>query len=81
MSLTDHDLSISMDSFRPLPKDILEMSESDTACQYCGVSYLLLSKYEQMVGHVRGLEAHLAGLQVRSLLPCQRNTPKNVLPF
>ncbi|KAJ3162005.1 hypothetical protein HDU86_005703 [Geranomyces michiganensis] len=52
-----------MDSFRPLPKDILEMSESDTACQYCGVSYLLLSKYEQMVTHVRGLEAHLAGLQ------------------
>ncbi|KAJ3181161.1 hypothetical protein HDU87_001290 [Geranomyces variabilis] len=63
MSITDHNLTISMDTFRPLPKDILEMSESDTACQYCGVSYLLLSKYEQMVGHVRGLEAHLAGLQ------------------
>ncbi|KAI8826651.1 uncharacterized protein EV422DRAFT_510971 [Fimicolochytrium jonesii] len=49
--------------FAPLPDEILHLSESETACQYCGISYLLLSKYERMLEHVRGLEKHLSGLQ------------------
>ena len=39
------------------------MSESETACQYCGISYLLLSKYERMEKHVKGLETHLMELK------------------
>ncbi|KAJ3039257.1 hypothetical protein HK097_002890, partial [Rhizophlyctis rosea] len=46
-------------SFRPLPDEILRMSEEETACQYCGISYLLLTKYERMANHVRGLEEQL----------------------
>ncbi|KAJ3022180.1 hypothetical protein HKX48_006816 [Thoreauomyces humboldtii] len=60
-----HELAQSTDmrSYRPLPAEILEMSEAETACQYCGISYLLLSKYERMVDHVKGLETHLVELQ------------------
>ncbi|RKO86285.1 hypothetical protein BDK51DRAFT_32609, partial [Blyttiomyces helicus] len=36
------------------------MSEGETACQYCGISYLLLRKYERMEEHVLGLEKELS---------------------
>lgn len=31
-----------------LSKDVREMSDSETACEYCGISYLLLNKYERL---------------------------------
>ncbi|KAI9361265.1 hypothetical protein DFJ73DRAFT_45646 [Zopfochytrium polystomum] len=48
---------------RPLPEDIISLDDSETACQYCGVSYLLLSKYDKMRTHVSKLEADLASLK------------------
>jgi hypothetical protein len=51
-------------SLRPLPEDIQQMTESETACQYCGISYLLLTKYEKMTLHVQQLEKQLQELQV-----------------
>ncbi|TPX62679.1 hypothetical protein PhCBS80983_g00364 [Powellomyces hirtus] len=59
----DSMLSTDLLSYKPLPDEILRMSEAETACQYCGISYLLLSKYERMVEHVKGLEEHLVHLQ------------------
>ncbi|KAI8895585.1 hypothetical protein BC833DRAFT_567351 [Globomyces pollinis-pini] len=47
----DNQLNNSDISFRklmPLPHEIQQMSEDETGCQYCGISYLLLSKYEKM---------------------------------
>ncbi|KAJ1555054.1 hypothetical protein HK405_003366 [Cladochytrium tenue] len=52
-----------LDECRPLPEDILALDDHQTACQYCGVSYLLLSKYEKMLLHVAKLEKHLAELK------------------
>ena len=48
---------------RPLPQDIQEMGESDTACQYCGISYLLLHKYEKMEAHVKTMEKEFLDLK------------------
>ncbi|KAJ3135034.1 hypothetical protein HK100_003089 [Physocladia obscura] len=50
-------------SCRPLPDDIATMSDGDTGCQYCGVSYLLLSKYNRIVKHVSTLEQQLETLK------------------
>ncbi|KAJ3187166.1 hypothetical protein HDU85_007204 [Gaertneriomyces sp. JEL0708] len=50
-------------SFFPLATDFDDADETSTACQYCGISYLLLTKYERMTRHVKGLEVELAKLQ------------------
>lgn len=55
---------ITMEQLRPLPDDIQAMHEQETACQYCGISYLLLSKYETMCRTVEKLEFELNGLKV-----------------
>ncbi|KAK5668539.1 hypothetical protein QVD99_005552 [Batrachochytrium dendrobatidis] len=52
-----------MSQYRPLPQDILNMSEMDTACQYCGISYLLLSKYENMEKHIQKVDIEMAQLK------------------
>ncbi|KAJ3199588.1 hypothetical protein HK099_003100, partial [Clydaea vesicula] len=49
-----------MESFKPLPEDLLD---TDTACKYCGISYLLLNKYEKTKLHVENLELKLSQLQ------------------
>lgn len=46
-----------------LPKEILEMGEADTACQYCGVSYLVHRESKM--------------LKVACLLRSSRNNIKN----
>ncbi|KAJ3330103.1 hypothetical protein HDU76_006426 [Blyttiomyces sp. JEL0837] len=48
---------------RPLPEDIAQLDDQETACQFCGVSYLLLSKYDRVVVHVSKLEKELKELQ------------------
>lgn len=50
---------------RPLPEEILAMDESETACQYCGISYLLLNKCERMEAQVREMEKERDELRVR----------------
>ncbi len=50
-------------NLRPLPDDIQKMSESETACQYCGISYLLLHKYEKMESHVKEIDLKFTELQ------------------
>ncbi|TPX41160.1 hypothetical protein SeMB42_g05692 [Synchytrium endobioticum] len=52
-----------LSELRPLPEDILLMNESETACQYCGISYLLQNKYEKLERHVRDLECDLQHLK------------------
>ncbi len=45
------DAAVNSDLFvveNPLPLEILEMSSEETACKYCGISYLLSTKYEKM---------------------------------
>ncbi|KAJ3290773.1 hypothetical protein HK104_006535, partial [Borealophlyctis nickersoniae] len=65
VSLPDHFSSASPSPpfttfpLRPLPEEILRMPEEETACQYCGISYLLLTKYERMENCVRELENQL----------------------
>eukprot|EP00842_Homolaphlyctis_polyrhiza_P001134 jgi/Hompol1/2020/HPOL_002804-RA len=49
--------------FRPLPEEILRMGEAETACQYCGISYLLLTKYERMEAHVKEVDMEFAKLK------------------
>ena len=46
----------------PLPQEITSLPDSATACTYCGISYLLLHKYESMQSHVQSLESRLARL-------------------
>ena len=53
-----------LSELRPLPEEILSMSESETACQYCGISYLLQNKYEKLERRVRDLESELQHLKV-----------------
>ncbi|KAI8852178.1 hypothetical protein BC829DRAFT_385332 [Chytridium lagenaria] len=55
--------SIILQKCRPLPEDIASMSESDTACTFCGVSYLMLRKYEELVKHVANVEEEMRGLK------------------
>ncbi|KNC97712.1 uncharacterized protein SPPG_07174 [Spizellomyces punctatus DAOM BR117] len=55
--------STDLTPYHPLPEEILQMSEAETACQYCGISYLLLTKYERMQEHVKGLEKDLRSMQ------------------
>ncbi|KAJ3271031.1 Leucine-, glutamate- and lysine-rich protein 1 [Terramyces sp. JEL0728] len=43
-------------ALRPLPEEILAMSESDTACQFCGISYLIQSKYDKMEKLVKDMQ-------------------------
>jgi len=50
--------------YKPLPQDILDMNESDTACQYCGISYLILSKYSKMEQYLKQQEKELQNLKV-----------------
>ncbi|KAJ3406544.1 hypothetical protein HDU80_011042, partial [Chytriomyces hyalinus] len=49
---------------RPLPEDIATLDDCDTGCEYCGVSYLLLSKYNRIVAHVSKLEKELETLKM-----------------
>ncbi|KAI9091546.1 hypothetical protein DFS34DRAFT_323851 [Phlyctochytrium arcticum] len=64
MSVSDPPpLQSDLTSYRPLPSDILELSEAETACHYCGISYLLLHKYERMREHVKGMENELSDLK------------------
>ncbi len=53
-----------MEHLRPLPIDIQTLDESEKACEYCGVSYLLLNKYNQMTIFIEDLESQLGELQV-----------------
>ncbi|KAJ3392197.1 hypothetical protein HDU84_004689 [Entophlyctis sp. JEL0112] len=57
------DSSTMISSCRPLPEDIATLDDADTGCQYCGVSYLLLSKYNNIVKHVSKLELELETLK------------------
>ncbi|KAI9337824.1 hypothetical protein BDR26DRAFT_449996 [Obelidium mucronatum] len=57
------DSSAMISTCRPLPEDIATLSEDDTGCQFCGVSYLLLSKYDKIVQHVSRLEKELETLK------------------
>ena len=50
---------------RPLPDEIMAMSEEETACQYCGISYLILNKCEKMEQLVREMEVERDSLRVR----------------
>ncbi|KAI9188410.1 hypothetical protein H9P43_002801 [Blastocladiella emersonii ATCC 22665] len=43
----------------PLPAEILAMSEAETACQFCGVSYLILSRMDALQREFRRLEVEL----------------------
>jgi hypothetical protein len=54
---------------RPLPEEIMAMDESETACQYCGISYLILNKCEKMEALVREMERERDELRVRRLFP------------
>lgn len=56
--------TLNLSTYKPLPEEILEMKEEDTACQYCGISYLLLNKYDKMERYVKQMEKELAGLKV-----------------
>ncbi len=49
---------------RMLPKDIMEMEETETACQYCGISYLILTKCERMERLVKEMEQERLSLRV-----------------
>nr|KAJ3417420.1 hypothetical protein HK105_001035 [Polyrhizophydium stewartii] len=55
--------AIHIAQFRPLPDEILRMGEEETACRYCGISYLLLTKYESMEKHVKEVDAEMARLK------------------
>ncbi|KAJ3323046.1 Leucine-, glutamate- and lysine-rich protein 1 [Boothiomyces sp. JEL0866] len=48
---------------RPLPEEILAMSESETACQFCGISYLIQSKYDKMEKLVKDMQKECAKLR------------------
>jgi len=50
--------------YKPLPQEILDMNENDTACQYCGISYLILSKYSKMEQYLRQKDKELQSLKV-----------------
>jgi hypothetical protein len=56
-------MSDQFQKLKPLPDEILNMTDKETACQYCGISYLLLSKYEKMTIHVQAMENELQGLK------------------
>ncbi|KAJ3088174.1 hypothetical protein HK102_009387, partial [Quaeritorhiza haematococci] len=62
-SVENTNVDLDMSQYRPLPEEIMRMSEQDTACQYCGISYLLLTKYERMKDHVARLEKWVKDLQ------------------
>ena len=68
--MSDEHVAVTQDSStvlirnRPLPEDIQALDEGDTGCQYCGVSYLLLSKYNNLVRHVSSLESQLEQYKV-----------------
>lgn len=47
-----------------LPQDILQMSETETACEYCGISYLILNKCEKMQEIVKEMEEERGKLRV-----------------
>ncbi len=48
--------------YPPLPKEILNLSAHETACHYCGVSYLILSEMEKMKEQVKQMETELQEL-------------------
>jgi hypothetical protein len=56
------DAAVNSDLFvkeNPLPLEILEMSQEETACQYCGISYLLSTKYEKMSQELLNIQKEL----------------------
>jgi hypothetical protein len=50
--------------FGPEDKDILSMSEDETACQYCGISYLILAKCEKMERLVKEMQQEREEMRV-----------------
>jgi hypothetical protein len=50
---------------RPLPQDILNMGTDETACEYCGISYLILTKCEKMEELVKEMEDEQNKLKAR----------------
>ena len=61
--ITDYRVSLSDDlknplplaTCLPLPEDVASLDDNESACQYCGVSYLLLHKYNNMIRHVNSM--------------------------
>jgi hypothetical protein len=47
-----------------LSDNVHNMQESETACEYCGISYLLLSRYEKMEARLREIEQERLELHV-----------------
>jgi chromosome segregation ATPase len=47
----------------PLPHDILSLPPDETACSFCGISYLLAHKYETLSKHVEELNMELETLR------------------
>jgi hypothetical protein len=47
-----------------LSEDIKNMAETETACEYCGISYLLLNKYEKLTAYLAETQKELSTLQV-----------------
>lgn len=43
-----------------LTDEVKHMSESETACEYCGISYLLLSKYEMLQTELSSLKEYVS---------------------
>jgi hypothetical protein len=43
----------------PLPEELVGTNERDTACQYCGVSYLILNKMEQVKKQMQEMQCEL----------------------
>lgn len=52
----------------PLPEAILAMTQDETVCQFCGVSYLIHREYKAMAERVATLQAELDKLIVAHFL-------------
>jgi hypothetical protein len=52
-----------MSNLLPLPQEILSLSDQETACTFCGISYLLLHKYESLTSTCQDLTQQLSLLQ------------------
>lgn len=53
-----------MKQFIPLDHEIMTMEEADTACEYCGISYLILTKCEKMEKLVNEMQEEQVKLKV-----------------
>ena len=48
---------------RDLPDDIKSMDKSETACRYCGVSYLIHHEFKKMETQLAVLQAELTAMK------------------